>query len=126
MSEKDLYKVRVLQYFQDKRFSGALNNPNFYAEQGGIFCSDRVELFLNLADHKIQRLNFLLTGCIIATACAAMLAEFCEQNSLAAVLALEQADFLNKVVQLPVAGSRQECATLAFILLKKMLPICIA
>lgn len=123
MIANDLYKKRMFEYFKDTRFSAPLINPDVYFSQTGVVCSDQVELFINLNATIIQQFHCKITGCIVASACAAMLAEFCQAKAIAVILTISEKDFLENIVQICITGSRKECAILAFNALQKKLTL---
>lgn len=123
MIANDLYKKRIFEYFKNTRFSAPLINSDVYFSQTGVICSDQVEFFINFNTRTIQLLHCKVAGCIVASACAAMLAEFCQAKTITEILNITEQDFLEKIVQICITGSRKECAIFAFNALQKKLPL---
>lgn len=121
MSEQDLYKKRVFQYFRDERFSGQVQDPDFSLEGRGVLCADRVFVSGKKDGQAISQIKFDVKGCLIATACANMLGEFVSQKSVDQVFALDEKTFIDDIAKIPVQTSRRECALLAMTILKKAL-----
>lgn len=118
--QNNLYKQRLFTYFKDTRF--ATPEPDVQPSiHYGKLCSDKLEVFLKLEQDKIIQLHFVVTGCIVATACAAMLAEFCQTKSISEIKELTEAEFISNIIQITIDGPRKDCATLAFTSLKQQL-----
>ena len=120
MHNLTLYKTRIFQYFKDTRFSTPLTDYTHFAQLQGQQCSDSCYLYAVLQQQQLVKLHFVVQGCIVAVACANMLAQMCQNQPLSILQNLDQATFLTTVVQLPIDDSRLECAMLAFKLCKKV------
>ncbi len=120
MQNNNLYKQRLFTYFKDTRFSTPQRDVRPSIHYGKL-CSDKLEMFLKLEQDEILQVNFVVTGCIVATACAAMLAEFCQNKPIYGIQQLTETEFISNIIQITIDGPRKDCATLAFKSLKQQL-----
>lgn len=72
---KDLYRKVVLDHNRSPRNFGALERTTHRAEGSNPLCGDRVELFLEIMEEKVQEIGFSGEGCAICTASASLLTE---------------------------------------------------
>lgn len=128
---RDLYQEVILDHGRKPRNHARLEVFDASARGDNPMCGDRVELFLKLADGRIERATFLGRGCAISQASASLLTELvpgltpAEARAMAARLrdmaksgarddstpALERLSALSGVHEFP---SRVKCATLAW------------
>ncbi len=118
MTDQELYKKRIFQYFHETRFSNVIKDPDFSACGQGLLCSDKICISGKLSGNKIGKISVQTSGCIIATACANMLAEICQDKTIDFVHSMEENFFIDKIAQIQIQASRKECAILALNTLK--------
>jgi nitrogen fixation NifU-like protein len=76
MSElRDLYQEVILDHNRRPRNFGTLPSPNHHAEGYNPLCGDKVTVFLDLQDDRIQDVAFQGAGCAISTASASLMTE---------------------------------------------------
>ncbi len=121
MSENELYKRRIFEYFRKNEFLEKIDNPDFHADEQGLICADKVKISGLICENKIKKLMVTVNGCIIATACANILAENILGQSIEFAKTMEEDFFISKIAQIPVQESRRQCATLALKVLKTAL-----
>lgn len=128
---RDLYQEVILDHGRKPRNHFRLEVFDASARGDNPMCGDRVEVFLRLADGRIEKASFLGRGCAISQASASLLTELvagmtpAEAKSLGERLrdmartgarddstpALERLSALSGVHEFP---SRVKCATLAW------------
>lgn len=123
MNNLQLYKKRIFQYYRDNRFNAPLEKSTHKAEVFGKLCGDHCIMTAQLDGLIITKLHFNVKGCIVATACANILAEYLQQQPLVTLQKLDQQVFIAKIVDLPIDDLRLECAVLAFNLCKKQFAV---
>lgn len=121
MTDQDLYKKRIFQYFHETRFFGKVENPDFQASEKGLLCSDKILISGTLLEDQIIKIMVQVQGCIIATACANILAQSFEGKTIDWINSMEESFFISEIAQIQVQTSRSECATLAFNAIKTAL-----
>lgn len=118
VTDQELYKKRIFQYFHETKFSGMIEDPDFSACGQGLLCSDKISISGKLSGNKITQISVQTSGCIIATACANMLAESSQDKTIDFVHSMEEDFFIDKIAQIQIQTSRKECAILALNTLK--------
>lgn len=128
---RDLYQEVILDHGRKPRNHFRLEVFDASARGDNPMCGDRVEVFLRLADGRIEKASFLGRGCAISQASASLLTELvagmtpAEAKTLGERLrdmartgarddstpALERLSALSGVHEFP---SRVKCATLAW------------
>lgn len=74
MSElNDLYQEIILDHNKNPRNWGKINNPNNFAEGFNPLCGDRIELYVNISENKVQEIKFEGNGCAISKASASVM-----------------------------------------------------
>ncbi len=86
---KELYRRVVLEHNRAPHNFGALENATHHAEGNNPLCGDRVEIFLNLVEEKVQQVRFVGEGCAICTASASLMTEYLQGKTMAEVKQLQ-------------------------------------
>jgi nitrogen fixation protein NifU and related proteins len=87
---RELYQEVIFDHNRRPRNFGKLASANRQAEGFNTLCGDRLTLYLEVADDKIQNVAFEGSGCAISTASASLLTEALKGKSLAQAEALFQ------------------------------------
>jgi nitrogen fixation protein NifU and related proteins len=72
---RDLYQEVILDHNRRPRNFGPLPSANHQAEGYNPLCGDKVTVFLDLQDDRIQDVAFQGAGCAISTASASLMTE---------------------------------------------------
>jgi nitrogen fixation NifU-like protein len=72
---RDLYQEVILDHNRSPRNFGPLPSANRRAEGHNPLCGDRVTVYLDLADGRLQDVAFQGSGCAISTASASLMTE---------------------------------------------------
>ena len=72
---KDLYQEVIVDHNRSPRNFGKLDKPNRTLEGFNPLCGDRLTLYLNIADDKIDDISFDGSGCAISVASASLMTE---------------------------------------------------
>ena len=72
---RELYQEVILDHNRRPRNFGALPSANHQAEGYNPLCGDKVTVFLDLQDGRIQDVAFQGAGCAISTASASLMTE---------------------------------------------------
>jgi nitrogen fixation NifU-like protein len=72
---RDLYQEVILDHNRRPRNFGPLPTANRRAEGHNPLCGDRVTVYLDLADGRLQDVAFQGAGCAISTASASLMTE---------------------------------------------------
>lgn len=80
---RDLYQEVILDHNRHPRNFRALPDANRAAVGHNPLCGDRVQVFLNIADDRIQGISFEGSGCAISTASASLMTEALKGKTVA-------------------------------------------
>lgn len=72
---KDLYQEMILDHYKKPRNFEKMPHPTHQANGHNPLCGDKVTVFLELVDGRVQRVSFQGSGCAISTASASMMTE---------------------------------------------------
>jgi len=87
---RELYQEVIFDHNRRPRNFGKLASANRTAEGYNALCGDRLTLYLEVVDDKIQNVTFEGSGCAISTASASLLTETLKGKSLTQAEALFQ------------------------------------
>ena len=87
-----------------------MEKPDGFGERTGD-CGDRVEMYLNMENDRIQTVTFVVHGCMNTNACANALAQLAEGRTVAQAWKLEVEDVVDYLETLP--EDHIHCAELA-------------
>ena len=87
---QDIYRDTVLEHSRNPRSFGRLADANHEAEGFNPLCGDKITVFLNVADQKIDECSFEATGCAISIASASLMMGSVQGKKAASVTALIQ------------------------------------
>ncbi len=87
----ELYREVILDHFRDPRNVGSLPNPDVHAEGTNPLCGDEITFSLQLANGKVQQIQFVGKGCAISQATGSMLTEQLRGKTLPEVARVIQA-----------------------------------
>lgn len=71
----DLYQNIILDHNKRPRNYGALTDATHSAEGYNALCGDKVEVFLKIADDKIEAIRFEAASCAICQASASLMSQ---------------------------------------------------
>jgi nitrogen fixation NifU-like protein len=129
---RDLYQAVLVDHSKSPRNRCKLAHPNHQAEGFNPLCGDRLTLYLELSDGKVQEISFEGSGCAISTASASLMTEQLKGKTLEEaktvfhafhdlltqpVVKPEDTELLGKLTVLSGVReypSRIKCATLAW------------
>ena len=83
MDLRDLYQDIILDHGQKPRNFRSIEHPSHTAKGHNPLCGDRVTVYLQVADDKIEDVSFEGRGCAISTASASLMTELLRGKSLA-------------------------------------------
>ena len=72
---QDLYRELILDHARGPRNFGKLDNPTHDAEGINPLCGDKLHLYLQIIDGRIDESSFEGSGCAISVASASLLTE---------------------------------------------------
>ncbi|MCS7205171.1 MAG: SUF system NifU family Fe-S cluster assembly protein [Leptospiraceae bacterium] len=133
---EELYKEIIIEYSQNPRHYGELEEANIHEEGVNRGCGDEIQLHLHLEDQEIKGIRFTGQGCSICVASTEMMTCYVEKRSLATVKELihlfktmltsrqdiqmpkdyEELEALKGVKKFPI---RVKCATLSWNILEQ-------
>lgn len=70
-----MYTPQVLDYFENPRHAGELDNATAIVRVENPVCGDTTEIAVRVADGKIVEARFRSRGCVTAMACSSLLTE---------------------------------------------------
>ena len=87
-SLRELYQELILDHSKHPRHCHTLPQANCQAEGYNPLCGDKITIYLQLDDDRVQAISFASAGCAISTASASMLTECIEGKTRAEAEAL--------------------------------------
>jgi len=94
----DLYQEIILDHNKRPRHYGVLADATHKAEGYNPLCGDKIEVFLNVVDGRIQSVQFESAACAICKASASMMTEALTDQSI------ESAESISKKVSQLLSG----------------------
>ena len=85
---RDLYQEVILDHNRRPRNFRALADANRTAVGHNPLCGDRIQVFLHVADDRVQGISFQGSGCAISTASASLMTEALKGKTVAEAHAL--------------------------------------
>ncbi len=85
---RDLYQQVILDHSRRPRNCGTLACPNRRAEGRNPLCGDHVEVYLRVADGRVEEISFQGGGCAICTASCSLMTEAVRGRSVEEAAAL--------------------------------------
>lgn len=127
---KDLYQQVIVDHNRNPRNFGVLENANSTLEGFNPLCGDKLTLYLNIQDDKIEDISFDGSGCAISVASASLMTDMMKGKTKAEatelfnqfhdlVMSEDEIDFDQFGKLAALAGvrdypSRVKCATLCW------------
>lgn len=100
-----MYSPQLLDYFQNPRNAGDIENPDGRAEVENPACGDILRLTIKLSDGKIVDIRFKARGCVPAMACGSALTDMVLGRTVAEARSLHREQLRERVGGLPPASS---------------------
>ncbi len=111
--ERQEYIEFILDYFNNPRNKGTIDDPDMLINGGNPGCGDVVTLYVKLDESdRIRDIKFEGHGCTISMAAASLLTEMVQGKTLAEVQQMDYGELIDTLGQ-EVVESRLRCATLA-------------
>lgn len=82
MSLRELYQEVIIDHNKNPRNFCKLDSCSHRAEGLNPLCGDRITLYLNIQQDKIEQLSFEGSGCAISTASASLMTEILKGKSV--------------------------------------------
>jgi nitrogen fixation NifU-like protein len=99
-----MYSAQVLDYFQNPRNAGEIENADARVRIENPACGDILELTAKIAAERIVEIRFRAKGCVSSVACSSALTEMAAGRTLAEARALTREELLSRVGGLPEAS----------------------
>lgn len=100
-----MYSAQLLEYFQNPRNPGVVDNPDTSVEMENPACGDILQLSLKIAAGRIEEIRFRAKGCVPAMGCASALTELVQGKTIAEATELKREDLVRTVGGLPEASA---------------------
>ena len=114
-----LYRQELLDHAQNPRNYGAVEHPDFSADDLNAFCGDRIAMAGRLAkDGTIAEIRFTGEGCAVSQAAASILTERLIGRPWRTVARLTPNDML-RLLNVPLSPIRIKCGLLALTVVQK-------
>ena len=114
-----MYSEQVLDHFQNPRNAGDVADATAVAEITNPVCGDTIRLSVRVQDGRAMEAKFRAKGCVPAMACASLLAETVQGQTLAELRDINKETLLQRIGGLPPAS--QHAATMAVDALRAVL-----
>jgi len=106
-----VYSDIVIEHFQNPRNVGVIHDADASARMESPVCGDLMEVYLKIADGRIQDAKFRTFGCGAAIASSSMATEMIKGMALAEALALTDERVADALGGLP--EQKMHCSNLA-------------
>lgn len=113
-----MYHDLLMDHYHNPRHHGAVAHPSFSTGQYNPSCGDAIALTGIIADGILVDIAFQGKGCVISQAAASMLCAYAIGKPLAELTTLD-ADFMLKLIGIPLGPTRLRCALLVLYALKQ-------
>ncbi len=117
MFDRQAYIENLIDYYQNPRNKGRLEDATISASGGNPGCGDVVTMYLKIKDGVAEQVRFEGEGCTISQAGASMVAEKYEGKSLEEIEAANTDDMIDEMGR-EVVISRIRCAAVGIGTLK--------
>lgn len=100
-----MYSQQLLDYFQNPRNSGEVENPDATIQIENPACGDVLRLSARVEEGRIAAIRFRAKGCVPAMACGSALTELVFGKSLEDARRLKRETLIETVGGVPEASS---------------------
>jgi nitrogen fixation NifU-like protein len=100
-----MYSAQLLDYFQNPRNAGQVEDAHASVEIENPACGDILLLSARISDGRITQIRFLAKGCVPAMACGSALTELLWEKTLDQARKLRREELIEKVGGLPEASN---------------------
>jgi nitrogen fixation NifU-like protein len=115
--DRQAYIENLLDYYQNPRNKGRIDDATVSVSGGNPGCGDVVTMYVTVEDGKAARISFEGQGCTISQAGASMVAEKYEGEPLETIEQASTDDMIDEMGR-EVVISRVRCATVGIGTLK--------
>ena len=100
-----MYSPQLLDYFQNPRNAGEVENPDATVQIENPACGDVLRLSVRIQDGRGADLRFRAKGCVPAMACGSALTELVAGKSVRDVRRLKRETLIEAIGGVPEASS---------------------
>jgi len=100
-----MYSQELLDYFQNPRNAGEVENPDAAIQMENPACGDVIRLSARVEGGRIAAIRFRAKGCVPAMACGSALTELVSGKSLEDARRLKRETLIETVGGVPEASS---------------------
>jgi nitrogen fixation NifU-like protein len=111
MSDRDIYKKKIIDHYKNPRNFKEIDDADFEAHVNNSICGDEVTVYLKVEGQVIKKIGFQGSGCAISMASMSMLTKKLLEKDLEEVESLDDSFVLN-MLGLDEKTSRRKCALL--------------
>lgn len=112
-----MYERRIIERFEDPKFSGEIENADAVGEIGNPRCGDIMRIYLKIEEDKIKDIKFKTYGCVAAIASTDFLCELCLGKKIEEAEKITYEDIVKVMGNVPEI--KLHCSMLAIQALKK-------
>jgi nitrogen fixation NifU-like protein len=99
-----MYSAQLLDYFQNPRNVGDIENPDGRAQVENPVCGDVLRLTVKVTEGRIVDIRFKARGCVPSMACGSALTEMVLGRTLAEARSVRREQLIERVGGLPPAS----------------------
>ena len=100
-----MYSAKLLEYFQNPRNAGEIDDADATAEIENPACGDILRLSLKIDGGEISQARFKAKGCVASIGCASALSELIAGKTLDDARAIGRNELMDAVGGLPQAST---------------------
>ncbi len=106
-----MYSEKLLEYFENPRNVGVMEDADLVGEAGSAECGDRAVIYIKLDGDKIKDISFMTFGCAAAIASSSMLTEIVRGMTLREALDITKNDIADALDGVP--PQKMHCSLMA-------------
>lgn len=96
-----MYNEKVMDHFKNPRNTGVIDDADGVGTNGGIDCSDLLQVYIKVESERIKDIKFQIAGCPAAIATSSILTELVKGKTIKEVLLLKDEDIVEALGGLP-------------------------
>lgn len=111
MTDRSEVLDNVLDYYQNPRNYGEMEQPDMSMQGGNPGCGDIITVYLKFKNDRVEEISFTGNGCTISQAAASMLTEILPGKTMAEINELNY-HLLEDLLGEELVKMRPKCSTL--------------
>lgn len=116
----DLYREEVLSHYASPQNCQKPSRFDYMASLANSLCGDKITVYLQVKNHKINKIYYQIKGCAISVYSASLLSEKLKNKATSQIMNISNDEILT-LLKLTLTPTRAKCALLPIMAIKKAL-----